>query len=253
MTSLDRVRRTCATWACFATFMGASATALPLVPLFFLLPSRSRKRAGKVVTGGFFRLFTALMRGLGVLDLEIRDPAALERDGLFIVANHPTLIDFVVLASVVPRADCLVKSALLDHWAMRWPVSLAGYIANDRGEETVELCRESLNAGNSVVLFPEGTRTPPGASPDFRKGAAQLALRCGRPVTPVVIRCADSNLHKGGPWYVVPLKKPRMVLIPLKAEDSVETLRRHGGQYHPAARALNALLERRIQEVLERD
>jgi 1-acyl-sn-glycerol-3-phosphate acyltransferase len=172
---------------------------------------------------------------------------------LVIVANHPTLIDFVVLAGLIPRADCLVKSSLRDHWAMRWPVRLAGYIPNDRGEETLELCRLSLAAGNSIVIFPEGTRTPPGAPARFRRGAAQVALRCGKAVTPVAIACPASNLHKGGPWYLAPTMKPRMRLEVLEPQETAALLELHGGQATPAARALTTLLEQRINEVLERE
>jgi len=253
--ALERAWRTLATLLCFAVFMGSSALALPLacIVLFVAGSRRRRWRAGKALVGLFFRCFTALMRGVGVLDLEVEGQERLRGEGLFIVANHPTLIDFVLLAGLAPRADCLVKSALRRHWAMRWPVILAGYIPNDRGEETLDLCRASLTSGNSIVIFPEGTRTPPGQPVRLRRGAAQLALRCGRPLVPVFIEGPSSNLEKNGTWYLAPAKKARMRVRVMEPMDTAPLLEQHGGQPTLAARALTALLERRFNEVLERE
>lgn len=250
---LGRAWRTAATQLCFAVFMSASVLALPLaVLLLVLVGPRRRGRVGKAVVRVFFRFFVGLMRTLGVLDLEARGLERLNGEGLFVVANHPTLIDFVVLASIVPRADCLVKSSLRIHWAMRWPVALAGYIPNDRGEETLDLCRRSLDSGNSIVIFPEGTRTPAGHPPHLKRGAAQLALRCGRALTQVVIDCPSSNLEKGGTWWLAPPERTRMRVEVLEAEDSAAIMARYDGEANPAARALTALLERRFNEVLQR-
>ena len=122
------------------------------------------------------------------------------------------LIDFVLLASVIPQADCFVKSDLLNDWFKRWPVLLAGYIRNDQGGSTLARCRESLDSGNNVIIFPEGTRTPPGQPVKFRTGAAQVAVRTRQNVTPVLIESTASNLHKGGAWYLAPERQIRITL-----------------------------------------
>jgi 1-acyl-sn-glycerol-3-phosphate acyltransferase len=250
---LDRVWRTAATLLCFAVFMSASVLALPFALGLLVLVSRQRRgRIGKTVVHVFFRFFFRLMRALGLVDLELRGLERLQGEGLFIVANHPTLIDFVLLAGIVSRADCLVKSSLRGHWALRWPVLLADYIPNDRGEETLELCRRSLESGNSIVIFPEGTRSTPGKPLRLKRGAAQLALRCGRALTQVVIDCPGSNLERGGSWWLAPPQKARMRVEVLGTEESAAFLARHNGGTTLAARALTALLERRFNEVLQR-
>jgi 1-acyl-sn-glycerol-3-phosphate acyltransferase len=250
---LGRVWRTAATLLCFAVFMSASVLALPLALLLRITGSRERRgRAGKAVVRVFFRFFVGLMRALGALDLEVRGLERLKGEGLFVVANHPTLIDFVLLAGIVSRADCLVKSSLRSHVALRWPLELTDYIPNDRGEETLELCRRSLDSGNSIVIFPEGTRTPSGRLPQLKRGAAQLALRCGRAVTQVVIDCRSSNLEKGGTWWLAPPEKMRIRVEVLEAEESAAFMARYNGEATLAARALTALLERRFNEVLQR-
>jgi len=247
------VWRTAATLLCFAVFMSASVLALPLaVLLLALVGPRRRGRIGKAVVRLFFVFFVGLMRTLGVLDLEVQGLERLQGRGLFVVANHPTLIDFVVLASIVSRADCLVKSSLRTHWAMRWPVGLAAYIPNDRGEETLSLCQRSLDSGNSIVIFPEGTRSTPGLPLHLKRGAAQLALRCGRTLTQVLIDCPASNLERGGSWWVAPPDKARMRIQVLEAEESAAFMARYNGEATLAARALTALLERRFNEELHR-
>ncbi|HTB23030.1 MAG TPA: lysophospholipid acyltransferase family protein [bacterium] len=227
---------------------------MPFAAPLFLIPDRRgrRKRAGKALTRIFFRFFTWLMRALGVLDLEILGLEHLQEKDLLILANHPTLIDFVVLAGIVPRADCLVKSSLLSHWAMRWPVSLAGYIPNDRGEKTLGLCKSSLESGNSIVIFPEGTRSTPGKALRLKSGAVQLALRCAPTMTQVVIDCRESNLERGGRWYLAPVRKMLMRVHAFPAYETAPVIERHGGQTRLAARELIDLLERRFDEVLER-
>lgn len=207
--------RTAATVMCFAVFaIGGAALGLIGIPLVWLIwrKQESRHTVGRWIVHRSFHLFVLLMRVTGVLHVQYVGVEALRRNGNLVLANHPTLIDFVLLASVIPKADCFVKSALLDDWFKRWPVLLAGYIRNDQGESTMAQCRKSLDLGNNVIIFPEGTRTPPGMPVKFRKGAAQVAVRTGQNVTPVVIESSESNLEKGGTWYLAPERQMRIVL-----------------------------------------
>jgi 1-acyl-sn-glycerol-3-phosphate acyltransferase len=118
----------------------------------------------------------------------------------------------VILASVVPQADCVVKGDLAKDWFKRWPVMLAGYTPNHDGEATVAQARRSLDSGNNMIIFPEGTRTPPGQPVKFQKGAAQVAVRILQNITPVLIQSTQSNLEKGGAWYLAPEKAVKIVL-----------------------------------------
>jgi 1-acyl-sn-glycerol-3-phosphate acyltransferase len=53
-------------------------------------------------------------------------------------------------------------------------------------------------------MFPEGTRTTPGQPPLFHRGAAAIALRGARVITPVFITVTPSTLTKAEPWYRIP-------------------------------------------------
>ena len=106
-----------------------------------------------------------------------------------VVANHPTLIDVILLLARLSQADCIVKTAARRNPFMRRIVARAGYLANDDGDALVESCADRIAQGRSVLLFPEGTRSPRGGLHRFQRGAAHIALKSGCPIVPVVITC----------------------------------------------------------------
>jgi 1-acyl-sn-glycerol-3-phosphate acyltransferase len=159
-----------------------------------------------------FRAFVELMRALGVLCYEINGLKKLERNGLLILANHPTLIDTVFLMAFVKHADCIVKSALWNNPFTHGPVRAAGYINNENGPELIDQCIASLQAGNNLLIFPEGTRTPSDGQLNFKRGAANVAVRGMYSVTPVMIRCTPSTLGKGEKWWKVPSRGVRFAI-----------------------------------------
>ena len=223
MKLLGRLWRTIATVFCFSVFATGGiligAGGIPIVWLIWRKPE-ARHRVGRVILQKSFHLFVRLMNVSGVLRSNFEGLETLRKQGNIVLANHPTLIDFVLLASVIPQADCFVKSALKTDWFKRWPVILAGYILNNQGESTIALCKESLDAGNNIIIFPEGTRTPPGRPVLFMKGAAQVAVRIQRDITPVLIQSTASNLHKDGTWYLAPKDRVRITLR-VKPEISI--------------------------------
>ncbi len=204
------------TGASFA-FFGIGALALGLVAFPVLaLTSRTRElreRRMQRLIHGSFRVFVAFMQGVGVLRVELLHPERL-RDGTpgLLIANHPTLIDYVLLVSRLPQADVVVKRA---HWSNPFVggvVRGAGYLPNDTGEETVEACVERLRAGRTVLLFPEGTRSPKGELGPFQRGAAHVALAAGVDALPVTIHCHPPGLMRGQAWYDVPERRMQITL-----------------------------------------
>lgn len=189
-----------------------------------------------------FRAFVELMRRLGVLRYEIKGLEKLERNGLLILANHPTLIDTVFLMAFVKRADCIVKSGLWNNPFTNGPVRAAGYIKNDNGPELVEQCIASLKSGNNLIIFPEGTRTPRDGTISFKRGAANIAVRGMQRVTPVTIRCTPPTLGKGEKWWKVPPRGPHFIL---EVQDDIDV------QPFIAATDNDALAARRLTDYLQ--
>lgn len=212
---LDRAWRVCATGFCFSSFgIGGLLLRVLVFPLLALLPwsDATRQRVCRAVIHYAFRLFVWLMHGVGVIRHEVRHAERLQREGLLIVANHPSLIDVVYLMSLTRRADCVVKSALTRNPFTRGPVLATGWVRNDGGAAMVDDCIASLRAGNNLIIFPEGTRTRPGQPLQLQRGAANVAVRGGFALTPVVIHCVPPTLTKGEKWYHVPVRRPRLVI-----------------------------------------
>jgi 1-acyl-sn-glycerol-3-phosphate acyltransferase len=145
------------------------------------------------------------MAALDLVEVSVRGEEVLRdpRAGL-LVANHPTLLDVVMLGALLPQLDCVVKKQAWSNPFMRGVVRSAGYIPNDLGDHVLDICADRLRQGRRLLLFPEGTRSPKGGLGPFRRGAAHLALRCRMPLTPVSIRCDPPSLMRGQKWYDVP-------------------------------------------------
>jgi 1-acyl-sn-glycerol-3-phosphate acyltransferase len=178
----------------------------------FVREGRQRTSAARSVIRFTFRAFVGLMQLLGVLRYEIKGLEKLERNGLLIIANHPTLIDTVFLMAFIKRADCIVKSGLWNNPFTHGPVRAAAYIKNENGPSLVGDCIASIKAGSNLIIFPEGTRTPRDGVLHFKRGAANVAVRGMCDVTPVVIRCTPSTLGKGDKWWRVPARHVQLSL-----------------------------------------
>lgn len=207
--------RLIATAFCFALFgMGGlvlRVLAFPALGVLVSDPAR-RARAARWLIHHAMRTFVGLMNGLGVLSYEVHGLDKLDRPGLLILANHPSLIDVVFLISFTHRAHCVVKAALLRNVFTRGPVMAAGYICNDMGLPMLSACIGSVQGGSHLIIFPEGTRTAPHASLTLQRGAANVAVRGGIPITPVVITCEPPTLNKGEPWWRIPSRRPHFRL-----------------------------------------
>lgn len=210
-----RYWRVLATGLCFAAFgLGGLTLRLVVFPLLHLLVWRRQRKTAvaRTVIRLVFRVYVGLMAALGVLRYELRGLEKLERGGLLILANHPTLIDTIFLMAFVKRADCIVKADLWNNPFTRGPVRAAGYIANAGGVDLVAECIASLERGNNLIVFPEGTRTPCDGGICLKRGAANIAVRGARDVTPVLIRCQPSTLGKGEKWWRVPARQVRFTI-----------------------------------------
>jgi len=109
----------------------------------------------------------------------------------------------VVLISVIKNADCVVKAHLFKNPFMRGVIKSTGYISNEDPEGLLRECERSISKGNNLIVFPEGTRSQPHTALKFKRGAANIALRCNVPIATVLIKMQPNTLTKGTPWYKV--------------------------------------------------
>jgi 1-acyl-sn-glycerol-3-phosphate acyltransferase len=178
----------------------------PLLTIAVRDPVR-RSRCARSIIQHSFAVHVGLMHRLGVLTYEVTGIEKLQRSGLLVLANHPTLIDVVFLVSLIPNADCVVKSKLARNPFTRGPIRATGYICNDNGAGLVDDCIASVRSGKNLIIFPEGTRTSRSGPSHLQRGAANIAVRGVRDITPVIIRCDPPTLSKGEKWYHIPSRR----------------------------------------------
>lgn len=162
---------------------------------------KARKWVG-IIWGGFVRYCV----WSGVLDVQYKGFERLGRKGQLIVANHPSLLDVVLILSKVSHLNCIVKQDLLKNPVLVAPILASGFIPNTESEEVLEKCHQVLQQ-EALLLFPEGTRTGWDGIVNLHRGAVSIGLRSAEVITPVIIKMTPLNFKKGQPWYKIPASK----------------------------------------------
>jgi 1-acyl-sn-glycerol-3-phosphate acyltransferase len=209
--------RLCASGMAFLTFMvGSAFVAVIAIPMIRLLPESLESKRQKILRliHYLFKMFIKYSVFLRVIDtFEVEGLENIKGNTNYIfVANHPSLIDVVAIMSCIPNCNCIVKQSLLKHVLFGNIVRAAGYIVNNGAIHLMRDCEKNFQAGRSLIVFPEGTRSPAYGLRPFRRGAAQIALRTGVPIVLVIITCDPPILSKGQPWYKVPERSLRFKL-----------------------------------------
>ena len=156
---------------------------------------------------------------LGFLRLiEFRFEGTPHEQPCIMVANHPSLLDFIALLRDLPNAVCLYKSRTLDNPVLSSFVRVAGYIEGMDGtvsanKRIIASCCERLAQGHHVVFFPEGTRSESASTlRKFRAAAFHAALKCPAPIQPVAILCQPLFLGKEQRWINIALQRNIMTI-----------------------------------------
>ena len=246
---VNRCWRIAGTGFAFAGFgVGGLLLGAIVFPLLLVVVRHRARRAvlARWAIHHIFRFFVALICGLGLCSVEVRGRERLQRRGMLILASHPSLIDVVILMSLVRHADCIIKAALQRNPFTSGPVRAAGFVCNDYGPGLVEDCVASVRAGNNLIVFPEGTRTPAGiALGPLQRGAANLAVRGALDITPVRITCTQQMLGKNDKWWRVP-RCAGHFLIDVGDDIAVDCHLAQAGALALAARRLNDELARHL-------
>lgn len=119
------------------------------------------------------------------------------------VANHQSFADILVLFRLRMHYKWVSKAENFRVPLIGWNMSLNRYIRIERGSIRGNLkmmrdCELALRDGNSVMIFPEGTRSADGHMRPFKEGAFELAIRMRRPILPIVITGTGDALPKRG-------------------------------------------------------
>lgn len=183
---------------------------LVAVPLGLLLPKRTGVRLGRLVIMFGFRTYLHFLELSGIIKCDLSALDGLDRErSLIIAANHPSLIDVVLIVSRLPNAVCIIKANLWNQLIFGGSARLAGYIRNISQARLIVDATQELQAGSDLLVFPEGTRTIGNAVQPFKGGFALIAKRAQAPVQIVLIEINQLFLCKGCSL----LKKPDFPLV----------------------------------------
>jgi uncharacterized protein len=114
------------------------------------------------------------------------------------IANHQSFLDILVMTMLYPKTILLTNNWVWNSPVFGLLVRIAGYYPIDRGiENGVDYFRQQVEAGFSIAVFPEGTRSPDEQIRRFHKGAFFIAEKLGLDILPVLIHGTGYTMSKG--------------------------------------------------------
>ena len=143
------------------------------------------------------------------------------------IANHQGFFDIFALNGFLPvQLRWVAKSSLFHIPFVGWAMRAAGSVSVDRGNRKKAYRAflktiKKLKAGNSIVIFPEGTRSADGTIGTFKKGGPLLSVRSGAPLVPVTLVGTRSIIKKGS-GIIRPGRIQIVISPPLSSQTVME-------------------------------
>lgn len=203
---------------CFFIFgLGGLVIGCIIFPIIMLFYSRQKQKTLflKVVHTSW-RFFVWIMTFFHLIHVSVKDKEKLSNlKSTVIISNHPTLIDIVILISLIPNTTCVVKGALAHNFFIKSIIKRAFLVNDDDTDDFMQKAQDFLSQGVNLVIFPEGTRTTPNKNM-IHKGFAHIAIRANVSILPVLITCEPQILGKGQKWYDIGAKRAYYQIMPLE-------------------------------------
>jgi 1-acyl-sn-glycerol-3-phosphate acyltransferase len=134
-----------------------------------------------------------LMRVVCNIKVEYRGLEKIPKGPLIVASKHQSMWETFALLQFFDQPLFIVKRELRWIPFFGWYLIKSNMIGVDRsagGRALLQMTRragEQVRRGRQLIIFPEGTRTPVGASPHYKTGIAQIYVDCGVPCVPVAL------------------------------------------------------------------
>ena len=159
---------------------------------YLLLPFASTRHAGLRIVRKSWRGMVWLFTATRLIRVDASDLGNVS--GCILAANHPSLIDVVLLTALLPDTFTVARHGLKDNFLIS-PIVRKIFLPDD--ETLLPQATSLLASGSNILIFPEGSRTPAdGELRPFHRGTAQLAIRTGAPLRPIRIDVSRRILGK---------------------------------------------------------
>ncbi|MBI5699636.1 1-acyl-sn-glycerol-3-phosphate acyltransferase [Candidatus Saganbacteria bacterium] len=167
-----------------------------------------------------------------------------KNEPVVIVSNHQGAADILILLAYLPvYFRFVIKKELFKVPFFGWYLKKAGYIAVDRGvgEKAHRLFSEAedaLKTGDSVLVFPEGTRSRDGKLQPFKRGSLLLAFKAKVKVVPVAV---------SGSFHILPAKSIFYNIVPVKVRIGKPiSLEKYGSAYEKALEDIHGVIQQML-------
>jgi 1-acyl-sn-glycerol-3-phosphate acyltransferase len=164
------------------------------VLLIAALPTLAMPRWGILAVARFWaRTNLWLLRTVCGITVEFSGLEKIPRGPLIVACKHQSLWETFALVLLLPDPAYIMKRELMWIPFFGWYTAKAGMIAVDRSKGSraladMNVCvRRELARNRQVIIFPEGTRRPPGAEPQYKYGVVHLYLETGVACLPVAL------------------------------------------------------------------
>jgi len=224
--------------------IGGFLVSLASFVLMKLLPiSKARK------TKIFHRIMSGYMNSIfytypAVTRLLFNDQNEDFKKPAVIIANHTSFLDVMAMGGLNGNIIFLVSDHVYNNPIIGLGVRLAGFYPASEGLETgVEHLREKVQQGFSIMIFPEGTRSPDNSIKRFKKGAFYLAQTFNLDILPVLIQGYSEAAPKND--FILKGTSTAIKLLPRIAPDDL----RFGKDYSERTKKINAYMRDEFQKL----
>lgn len=215
----------------FLFFCGAviiSFSIFPLIKLF--VPKENQKKYFAGVIHKSWEFFLCFIQKIKIIKINAGDISELKGiKNKIIVSTHPSFIDVIILAALIPDSVCFAKKELVDNFILGNIIRNICISSGLELDEMKTLTKDYLDRGFNIIIFPSGIRHKKDESPKIRKGASIIALNAGKNIVPIRMYTDYDFLQIGQPVYDAGAKTinyfievlPEINIQNFKTEDEV--------------------------------